>query len=257
MKNVYILAIICAFQWMMPADLMAQRGKKDKDPVNESVSSETDTPIAYQQQWQIYKWALQYNDLGTATNAIYQMMALKPEETNLKDTLAYLYFNSRRYVQTVLLGREIVENNPENYGIMEALAISEQSIGLLKESLEHYDQLYKATSKIYFLYQGASIQYGLKRLGECVQSISTLLASDGVDKEEVNINYGQNGESQKVTMNAAVYNLQGVVYLDLNRPEDAKKSFEKAVELFPDFILAKSNLDIVNKKLNGEDINGD
>ncbi len=243
---------------MMPADLWAQRGKKDKDVVNENVSNTSDTQnIEYQHQLDVYHMSLKYNDLATAVNSVYQMMAIKPEETNLKDTLAILYFNSGRYVQTVLLGREIIEKSPDNYSILEALAISEQSLGLLKESLNHYVQLFSATKKLYFLYQEASIQYGLKRLGECAQSINALLAAEGVEKEEVSITYGQNGESQKVPMNAAAYNLQGVVLLELNRPEDAKTSFEKAIDLYKDFVLAKANLDIVNKKINGADKNGD
>jgi len=258
MKKIYFLSLICFFQWMMPSQLLAQRGKKDKDVVNENVENTADKQnIEFQHQMQVYHMSLKYNDLATAVNAVYQMMAIKPDEVSLKDTLAILYFNSGRYVQTILIGREIIENNPEKYDIMEALAISEQSLGLLKESLNHYELLFNATKKLYFLYQEASIQYGLKRLGECAQSINALLATEGVEKEEVSITYGQNGESQKVPMNAAAYNLQGVVLLELNRPEDAKTSFEQAIDLFKDFVLAKANLDIVNKKINGSDKNGD
>ena len=48
----------------------------------------------YKLQQQIFTQAVTYGDLGVATNAVYKMMALKPQNRGLKDTLTYLYFSS-------------------------------------------------------------------------------------------------------------------------------------------------------------------
>ena len=57
--------------------------------------------------------------------------------------------------------------------------------------------------------------------------------------------------SQEVPMRAAAYNVKGICAMELNQEEAAKQNFNKAVELFPDFALAKGNLDAMAKKKAG------
>lgn len=201
---------------------------------------------AFELQNRVYKAALKNYDVQAATIALYNMQAIKPERTDLNDSLAFLYFSGERYAQAYIIGEEILKTNPKNSGILEVVAVSKQNLGLIKESLADYEKLYAAEKSVYYLYQTATLQYQLKRYGECIASLDQILANADADKQQVTIRLQQG--SQEVPMKAAAYNVKGICALELNQEEAAKQNFTKAIELFPDFALAKGNLDMLNKK---------
>ena len=200
-------------------------------------------------QMRFYKSALKNYDLQAATVALYTMQALKPERADLNDSLALLYFAGERYAQAYLVGQAIVNADPKRNDMLEMVAVSKQNLGMIKESLADYEKLYAADKSVYFLYQMATLQYQLKRYGECIASLDQILASADADKQKVPTRV-QNG-SQDAPMKAAAYNVKGVCALELNQPEIAKENFNKALQIFPDFVLAKTNLETMEKKQNG------
>lgn len=199
----------------------------------------------FEVQMRIYKASLKNYDLNTATIALYNMQALKPERTDLSDSLALLYFAGERYPQAYLVGEEILKNNPRRSDILELVAVSKQNLGMVKESLADYEKLFAAEKSLFYLYQMATLQYQLKRFGECVASLDQILGNPESEKQKVNIRV-QNG-SQDVVMRAAAFNVKGICALELNQREVAKENFSKAIQLAPDFVLAKGNFDALNK----------
>ena len=199
----------------------------------------------FEVQNRAYKLALKNYDLPSATVALYGMIALKPERTDLQDSLVLIYFGNERYAQAYFVGQEILKNNPQRNDILELVAVSKQNLGLIKEALADYEQLYNKQKAIFYLYQMATLQYQLKRYGKCVASLDQIIADAKSEKEKVNIRM-QNG-SQEVPMKAAAFNVKGICAIELNQPDAAKENFKKAIELFPDFALAKGNLENINK----------
>jgi len=163
----------------------------------------------------------------------------------------YLYFNAGAYVQTILLGKEIMEQKPDNKEVLELVAVSEQNLGAQKEALEHYEQLYQLTQSPFHLYQIASLQYSLKRYGECEMSVNRILADPAAGEEMVGITIGK-GQTQKVPLKAAAYNMKGVIAMDLSKNDIAKNNFEEALEIFPEFQLASLNLKSLTEGESGE-----
>jgi Flp pilus assembly protein TadD len=49
-------------------------------------------------------------------------------------------------------------------------------------------------------------------------------------------------------MKAAALNIKGIVAMDLNQESNAKNFFNQALQLFPDFALAKGNLATLAQK---------
>ena len=193
------------------------------------------SPDAFDVQNRVYKAALKNYDLQTATVALYTMEALKPERTDLNDSLAILYFTSEKYAQAYFLANTIVTADPKRNDMLEMVAVSQQNLGLIKESLASYEKLYAAGKSVYYLYEMGVQQYQLKRFGECVASLDQIIASPDADKQKVNIRQ-QNG-SQDVPMKAAAYNVKGICALEVNQPEAAKQNFNQALQLFPDLTL--------------------
>jgi tetratricopeptide (TPR) repeat protein len=202
-------------------------------------------------QMKVYSSALKYYDLNVAISALYNAMALKPDRKDLRDSLALLYFAGERYGQAYTLGEEILKDNPKRNDILEMVAVSKQSLGLLKDALADYEKLYGADNKqIFYLYQIATLQYQLKRYGECVASLDQIIANEASAKQNVNIR-NSNNTSQAVPMKAAALNVKGIVAMDLSQDANAKDLFNQALTLFPDFALAKANLASLAQKSTG------
>lgn len=200
----------------------------------------------YANQKRIYQMALKYDDLDVARYALYQMIAINPKDSLLKDTLAILYFKSSLFTQCILLSNTILQNNPGNAIILEIKAISEQNLELLKEALNDYEKLNALADNVLFWYRIAFLQYKLKRYGECENTIEQLLANPEIDKQRINMTMAD-GSRQIVPLKVAALNMKGVVFVDMNKKDKAKIYFSKALNIFPDFILAMDNLKSLKK----------
>lgn len=197
-------------------------------------------------QMRVYQNALKNYDLQAASNALYNMIALKPERKDLNDSLALVYFAGERYGQAYIVGEQILKDNPGKNEILELVAVSKQSLGMAKEALADYEKLYAGEKSIYYLYQIATLQYQLKRYGECVASLDAVIADEKSATQKVSIQV--QGGSQQVPMKAAALNVKGICALEMNQDDAAKENFNKALEIAPDFVLPKGNLELIKKK---------
>lgn len=235
MKRSLALIVIALTIFSFSAD--AQRKKTPEPaPVTTTANSKQAEIDLYKE---IYSQAMQYGDLGVAINTVYTILAMGGE-ASYKDTLAYLYFNAGNNVQAILVADDILTENPNNITMLEITAISQQNLGLAKEALENYEKLYSLNPDIYHMYSIATLQYSLKRFGECGNTIDQILKSDDNVKPIKITN--NNGQSQEVPIKAACLNMLGVMALELKQNDVALKSFEEAIKVAPDFGLAKGNL---------------
>ena len=222
----------------------AQRKKAQDEPVPVVAVDDEQADIDLQKK--IYRQAMQYGDLGVAINAVYDILALGGE-ANYKDTLAYLYFNAGNNVQAILVADDILAEQPNNATMLEITAISQQNLGLAKEALANYEKLYALSPDIYHMYSIATLQYSLKRFGECGNTIDQILkAEDNVKPIKIS---NSNGQSQEVPIKAACLNMLGVMALELKQTDVALKSFQEALKVAPDFALANGNLAKVSEML--------
>jgi tetratricopeptide (TPR) repeat protein len=196
---------------------------------------------AFETQMKAYKLAKNNYDYNSAITSVYTMLAIKPERTDLNDTLALLYFVSERYGQSYLIGENILKANPNRPDMLEIVAVSKQNLGLVKEALADFEKLYSIDKSIYYLYQVATLQYQLKRYGECVASLDQIIANPDAAKQVVPISMPNAGQ-QEVPMKAAALNVKGICALELNQEQIARDNFNAALQAAPDFLLPKGNL---------------
>lgn len=195
----------------------------------------------YSRQVSIYTQALTLNDLSVARSAVYQILALRPSSINWNDTLCMLYFSDGMYLQTILSGEKALKNNPRNIVISEMMAVSYDRLGALKESLDIYQGLIKQQDEIRFQYSILTLEYRLKRFGECLATAENIIARPESQTSNVRITVSDQ-YYQDVSYSAAVYNILGMVSMELNLKEQAERYFQKSMELAPDFVLPKNNL---------------
>ncbi|HQU99667.1 MAG TPA: hypothetical protein PLO59_00850, partial [Bacteroidia bacterium] len=121
------------------------------------------------------------------------------------------------------------------------------ALGNKKESLEMYEKLYSQTKSLKHGYQMAVLQFGLQRYGECNTTCDALLTNNKVTTEKISINVDQSN-TQEVPLSAAIHNLKGVMYKEMNQNDKAKGEFEIALKEDATFVLATKNLEAISTK---------
>lgn len=194
-------------------------------------------------QEKIYQHALENNDLEAATMAVYHIIALQPEKENWQDTLCLLYHGRGYYIQSAKIAQEILIRNPEALEFREVLAQAYENTGNYLEALRQYDKLVKADSNAVFLYKTALMQYMLRYYKDCERSVNQILDNSKTNNQFINTQTDLNSAILKqVPLRAAALNILGVIYMDMNKKEQAIAAFEKALEIYPDYLIVKENL---------------
>lgn len=187
------------------------------------------------------KLALSYNDKEVASSAMYNIIAIEGVQSTYKDSLAYLYFNNGKHVSCFLVVNDILKYKPENVELLEMGAVSLESMGALSKAIESYTRLLAKTNNNYHAYKLAGLYISSNKLNEALTAIKT--ANSLEDKGTIKVNFKVNQNyNQDVELKPAIAYLEGLIHLRLKKEGDAKLSFMRAINLFPDFVLAKSKL---------------
>ncbi|MFD1293914.1 hypothetical protein ACFQ5N_08715 [Lutibacter holmesii] len=189
--------------------------------------------------------AKSYGDESMITSSIYNIIALEGPQSTYKDSLAYIYFSERAYVSCFLVTNDLLKGKPDHIEFLEMNAVSLESMGALEKAIDVYKKIFAKTNNNYQGYKLASIQY---RAGKDEDAYATIkkadqLPDDGTLKMtfQVNENYNQN-----VDLKPSIAYLEGLIAQNLNKTAEAKICYERAIQLSPKFVLAKSKLEILN-----------
>jgi tetratricopeptide (TPR) repeat protein len=189
----------------------------------------------------IYLLALKYLDASVAQNALFELIALQPEKSSLKDSLAYIYYNLGKYGSAISIATDLLSADPNNLQMLEIRATSNENLKLLTEALLDYEKLYLRTQEIDILYHISFLQLQTKRYQECAANIEFLLNSKDTEQLKVSVNKNQI-QMQEVPMRASLLNLKGLLFLEQGNKALAKENFQAALKLAPDFEIPKNNL---------------
>jgi tetratricopeptide (TPR) repeat protein len=195
----------------------------------------------------VLKTALNYQDYTVATNALYRLMDLDGNKMIWKDSLCVIYFKTGAYRQSLTIAAELFSERPADQRLMAVIAFSEKNIGLMKEALDMYERLYPLSKDLYDLYEIAGIQFSLKRLGECENSVNKLIDARDSDRIAIDLSYDIN-QKQTVPVKAAALNLKGAIMQELNKKPEAIHYFNEALKMAPEFMLARKNLQLLKVK---------
>ena len=189
-----------------------------------------------------YVTALRWNDYEVAKDALYDLIMENPQNDSLIFNLAYYYYENQNYPSSVLVSQQLLARNPKNAAALEISAVGYEYMGVPERSLQNYESLYLLTNNITTLYKMAFLQFDLKRYAECLTSIDILLTNKDLDAAKVVFNDVEN-KQKEYPMKVAVINLKGLAVQEhLGDKAAAKKLYEEALALAPDFVLAKQNL---------------
>jgi tetratricopeptide (TPR) repeat protein len=131
--------------------------------------------------------------------------------------------------------------NSKNLAAQEMKAVALDRLGAKDKSLEEYESLYLKSNDINFLYKVAFFQYELKRFRECITNIKIMLEGTDIDNEML-VFSGENNEQQEIPMRASLINLRGMVEQGMGNKEEARKYYNQALEISPEFFVCRENL---------------
>lgn len=193
-----------------------------------------------------YVFGRKYNDGEVLKDALYSMIAMDPMDDSLKMVLCYYYFEQNKYPSSLFVSMDILTRHPDNEDALKINAMSYENMGVRDKAIDSYESLYLKTNQVDVMYQAALLQFELERYAECASSLDIVLKDP--QAKAIKLKFAKNEkEQQEVTLEAAAYNIKGMLEKQQGNKEEAKANFNKALEVDPDFVLASQNLEDLAK----------
>lgn len=212
-----------------------------KQPATQTETKKQESPLT-EHFYKKYLTAVQWNDFDVAKDALYDLIIENPLNDSLIYSLAYYYYENQKYVPAVLVSQQLLARNPKSIPALEISAVGYESMGVKDRALQNYESLYLISNTIGTLYKMAFLQYDLKRFTESLATIDILISKTEIDTTKVVFTDAEN-KSKEYPMKVSLLNLKGLIQLDhFGDKVAARKFFEEALAIAPDFLLAKENL---------------
>jgi tetratricopeptide (TPR) repeat protein len=189
-----------------------------------------------------YVFGMKYNDSDVAKNALYSMIAMDPNDDSLKMVLCYYYFEQNQFASSLFVSADLLSRRPGNIDALRINAMSFENMGVRDKAIEAYESLYLKTNDIGVLYQVSLLQFEVARYEECKTNLDIIIKNPQAKTMKLNFAKDEK-EQQEVSLEAACYNMKGMLAKQQGNKEEAKIQLQKALEVEPEFALASQNLD--------------
>jgi tetratricopeptide (TPR) repeat protein len=209
-----------------------------KNGGEQSANSENST---YQK---LYDKSMKLKDLNTAITAI-QMILLTDSTNGLRDSLPELYgavSNIEACSQTL---DETLKRYPKEEKFLNIKVLILQQTGDMDGQFVLLEQLFQQTKKPQYIAQMASLQLAGGQTKEAIKTIDFIINEYKNNKTDSLDIFLDEVNKQKVPVLAAAYNMKGYVYMQKKDITNAKEMYFKALEVYPDFVMPKRNLEAI------------
>ena len=174
------------------------------------------------------------------------MIAMDPNDDSLKMVLCYYYFDQNQFASSLFVSADLLSRYPDNIDALRINAMSYENMGVRDKAIDAYETLYLKTNDIGVLYQVSLLQFELERYAECTTNLDIIIKNP--QAKALKLNFAKNDkEQQEISLEAACYNMKGMLAKQQGNKEEAKKQLQKAIEVEPEFALASQNLKDLNK----------
>lgn len=229
MKKILIIGIVMVMAVAFKNVAMAQNNEVQKTQL-------------YKHYQMKYVFGMKYNDSDVAKNALYSMIAMDPNDDSLKMVLCYYYFEQNQFASSLFVSADLLSRRPGNIDALRINAMSFENMGVRDKAIEAYESLYLKTNDIGVLYQVSLLQFEVARYEECKTNLDIIIKNPQAKTMKLNFAKDEK-EQQEVSLEAACYNMKGMLAKQQGNKEEAKIQLQKALEVEPEFALASQNLD--------------
>ena len=191
-----------------------------------------------------FNTAIASGDVVSAITSLNYYVAENGSENNYADTLAILYMQQGAIEQSYFWANKRLDKKPEDNTLLELKGIALDRMQQPKQAIDIFEKLFSKTQSPYHAYKLMEMQYGIKRLAECLATAEQ--AEKLTYKPEFVMTYTAGQQTGRTYLQAGVYNIHALALYDLDKKAEAKGYFEKALALDSTFLLAKQNLETLN-----------
>jgi tetratricopeptide (TPR) repeat protein len=199
------------------------------------------TPVKSNPHLKVFNMSVASGDVNAATTALNYYLSEQGEGSVYADTLAMLYMQQGAFPQCYYWADKRLAAKPDDNTLMELKGICLDKLQQPKEAIDLFEKLFKKTQSPYHAYKLMELQYGIKRLAECMATAQA--AEKLAFKPDMLMTYNVGQQTGRTYLQAGVYNIHALALYDLDKKADAKTYFEKALALDSTFALAKQNLE--------------
>ena len=111
--------------------------------------------------------------------------------------------------------------------------------------MEVYEELFALSKNNYHGYNLAKLQLTMKKYEDAYKTVNVVETLNDTGQYKVTFSINQN-HTQQVELLAAIPYLKAIIELELDKEAEAKASFQKALKIQPDFVLAQESFDAIN-----------
>jgi len=210
-----------------------------------SVSAQTSNQEAIAIEKKIIAKAKRIGDPGVAAYSMYKLIALEGDNSTYKDSLTYMYYSARKYGSCFMMASEVLKRDPKNEAMLELKASSLESLGALDKAMETYKELFELTNNNYHGYNLSKLQLSMNKFDDAYVTIKKVEGLNDSGNVQVTFSINQT-HTQQIELLAAIPYLKGLIEEELKKNDEAKLSYQKALKIQPEFVLAKEKLDKLN-----------
>lgn len=214
-----------------------------------SIFAQVNKPASASPHLKVFKQAIMTGDVSTGIAALNYYITEPGADLVYEDTLAMLYMQRNSFVQCFYWADKRLKVKPDDLVLLEMKGVCLDKLNQPKEAITVFEKLYSLTKSPYHAYTLMDLQYGIKRLAEC---LATAASAEKLQyKPEYTISYNVGEQVGRTYLQAGIFNIAGLTLYDLDKKADAIKYFEKAVALDSNFVLARQNLEAVKSEQAG------
>lgn len=188
----------------------------------------------------LYKTSYNLKDIPTAITAV-QLILTQDSTNNLRDSLPSMYLAVQNIDACLTTTEAALKRHPENEEYNKYKMLCLEQIGKADELFALAKNLYDKTGKAEYIYKIASVQLVTGEFDAATKTINDMMEKYKNTKDSVDIFIDQS-QSQRVPIIAACWNMKGYLYIQTQKYQQAGEAYQKAIQTFPDFVMARRNL---------------
>jgi tetratricopeptide (TPR) repeat protein len=203
-------------------------------------ADKTATNASAENLQKLYKTSYDLKDIPTAITAV-QLLLLQDSSSTLRDSLPSMYLAVQNIDACLATTEDALKRHPENEEFSKYKMLCLEQVGKADELYDLAKTLYDKTGKAEYIYKIASVQLVTNKFDEASKTINSMMEKYKNTKDSVDIFIDQ-AQSQRVPIIAACWNMKGFLYIQTQKYQQAGEAYQKAIQTFPDFVMARRNL---------------